>query len=320
MSTFNLGAMNHSSHTNENAGFLGTAMSRRGAFGAFGALSAVALLAACGNDAKTVTSAPGSSNTATGVGSSNTASGAGPSDTASGAGPSDTAATAETAAAPIATSGVVATDGTCTEVPTETGGPYPADGSNGPNILSLDGVVRSDIRTSIGSASGVAAGVPLSTTLTVVDTANGCAPLAGAAIYLWHCNIDGAYSMYSQGVTNENYLRGVQETDANGQVTFLSIFPAAYSGRWPHIHFEVYESLTGATSGGKVLVTSQLALPEDVCSTVFASAGYESSVQNMAQTSLSTDNVFSDDEGVHQIPAINGDVSAGYAAALTVGV
>lgn len=180
--------------------------------------------------------------------------------------------------------------------------------------------MRSDIRTSIGSASGVAAGVPLSTTLTVVDTANGCEPLAGAAIYFWHCNIDGAHSMYSQGFTDENYLRGVQETDANGQVTFLSIFPAAYSGRGPHIHFEVYESLTGGTSGGNVLVTSQLALPEDVRDVVFASAGCESSVQNMAQTSLSTDNVFSDDEGVHQIPTISGDVTSGYAAALTVGV
>jgi len=49
----------------------------------------------------------------------------------------------------------------------------------------------------------------------------------------------------------------VQEADANGQVTFTTIFPAAYSGRWPHIHFEVYESLAAATSGGKLLTTSQ---------------------------------------------------------------
>ena len=62
-------------------------------------------------------------------------------------------------------------------------------------------------------------------------------------MYLWHCNIDGAYSMYDQSISNENYLRGVQEADANGQVTFTTILPAAHSGRWPHIHFEIYPSV-----------------------------------------------------------------------------
>jgi protocatechuate 3,4-dioxygenase beta subunit len=41
-------------------------------------------------------------------------------------------------------------------------------------------------------------------------------------------------------VTTESYLRGVQVTDSNGQVTFTTIYPACYSGRWPHIHFEVF--------------------------------------------------------------------------------
>ena len=76
---------------------------------------------------------------------------------------------------------------------------------------------------------------------------------------------EGGYSMYSDGITDENYLRGVQEIDANGKVTFTSIFPAAYSGRWPHIHFKVYSSVDDATGGGKAIATSQLALPEDVC-------------------------------------------------------
>ena len=107
--------------------------------------------------------------------------------------------------------------------------------------------MRSDITSSFGSSTTVAAGVPLTITLQVTDTANGCTPLAGAAVYLWHCDIDGKYSMYSEGVTGENYLRGVQETDADGTVTFTSIFPAAYDGRWPHIHFEVYPSVADAT-------------------------------------------------------------------------
>ena len=83
--------------------------------------------------------------------------------------------------------------------------------------------------------------MPLTIKLKVYDT-NGddVAPLAGAAVYLWHCNREGEYSMYSEAIADENYLRGVQETDDDGSVTFTSIFPAAYSGRWPHIHFEVY--------------------------------------------------------------------------------
>ena len=106
--------------------------------------------------------------------------------------------------------------------------------------LTESGIVRSDIRSSFGSSSGTAEGVPLPVELTVVDTANDCEPMAGAAVYLWHCDREGRYSLYSEGATDQNYLRGVQEADANGRVAFTSIFPAAYSGRWPHIHFEVY--------------------------------------------------------------------------------
>ena len=80
----------------------------------------------------------------------------------------------------------------------------------------------------------------------------------------------------------------MQETDADGTVTFTSIFPAAYSGRWPHIHFEVYPSLGAATSAGNKIGTSQLALPEETCDAVYATTGYEQSVRNLAQTSLAT--------------------------------
>ncbi len=125
----------------------------------------------------------------------------------------------------------------CGTIPEETAGPYPGDGSNGPNILTESGVVRSDITSSFGSSTTKAEGVPLTINLVVADQSNGCNALSGAAVYLWHCDREGLYSMYSQGATNENYLRGVQEADADGRVTFKSIFPAAYPGRWPHIHF-----------------------------------------------------------------------------------
>ena len=85
----------------------------------------------------------------------------------------------------------------CEVIPEETAGPFPGDGSNGPDVLSQSGVVRKDIRSSFGSSSGVAAGVPLTISLTLQDGAD-CAPLAGAAVYVWHCDQAGNYSLYSQ--------------------------------------------------------------------------------------------------------------------------
>lgn len=207
--------------------------------------------------------------------------------------------------------------GTCTAIPEETAGPFPGDGSNGANALVLSGVVRGDIRESFAGVTGLAEGVLLTVTLIVVDET--CAPRAGHAVYLWHCDRDGAYSMYSGSAVDQNYLRGVQETDADGQVTFTTIFPAAYDGRWPHIHFEVYPSLASATDAGNKIKTSQLALPESACAEAFAVAGYEASVANLAASSLDTDNVFSDGASL-QLPDITGNVGEGYVATLTVTV
>jgi protocatechuate 3,4-dioxygenase beta subunit len=229
------------------------------------------------------------------------------------AGPSPTGGTAPATAA-------TAADGTCSEIPSETAGPYPADGSNGPDVLNQSGIVRADIRSSFGSASGVAQGVPLTINLTIVDTAKGCGAYAAAAVYLWHCDRDGAYSLYSRGITGENYLRGVQAADGTGLVTFRSIFPGAYAGRWPHIHFEVYADLAGATSARGKVATSQLALPQAICQAVYATDGYAASAGNLARSSLTTDMVFGDDGGVHQLATVTGSVAAGLIANLTVPV
>jgi protocatechuate 3,4-dioxygenase beta subunit len=219
--------------------------------------------------------------------------------------------------ASASTAGATASDGT--SIPEETAGPYPGDGSNGGNVLTESGIVRSDITRSFGSASGVAEGVPLTIRLKVLDTGNGAGALAGAAVYLWHCNIDGKYSLYSEGVTQENYLRGVQETRSDGTVTFTSIFPAAYSGRWPHIHFEVYPSLEAATTASGKLRTSQMALPEAACRQVYATDGYSQSLQNLTQTSLETDMVFSDGYSL-QLGTVTGSVGDGMTASLNVPV
>ena len=86
------------------------------------------------------------------------------------------------------------------------------------------------------------------------------------------------------------------------------------------MHFEIYESLDAATTGGAKLKTSQLALPKNVCDTVYATSGYEQSLDTLAQVSLESDNVFRDDAAVHQLATMSGSVSAGYTAALTIGV
>lgn len=161
--------------------------------------------------------------------------------------------------------------------------------------------------------------MPLTVNLTIQDSGARCANLAGAAVYLWQCDRDGNYSLYSQGVTNQNYLRGVQVSDDGGLVRFQSIFPACYSGRWPHIHFEVYSSLDDVKAGRRPMVTSQLALPKDACDEVFPSPGYEQSVRGLSRVSLERDNVFADGSG-RQLAVVEGSLAAGYTAALSIQV
>jgi protocatechuate 3,4-dioxygenase beta subunit len=221
-----------------------------------------------------------------------------------------------TATAAATTAGTTTDD--CTAIPEETAGPYPGDGSNGPDVLSQSGVVRRDIRSSFGDLSGTAEGVPLTVKVAVRDASNGCAALAGAAVYLWHCDRDGEYSLYT--ITDQNYLRGVQATGNDGVATFTSIFPACYPGRWPHIHFEVYPSLAAATDDANTIATSQIALPEDACNEVYATDGYGQSVTHMQQVSLRTDNVFGDNGGAYQVGTLTGSVDAGYVVELAVPV
>jgi protocatechuate 3,4-dioxygenase beta subunit len=238
--------------------------------------------------------------------------------TIAGCAPGAPSAAPSSAASSAAAGGASTAD--CDVIPEETAGPYPGDGSNGPDVLNQSGIVRSDIRSSFGSSSGTATGVPLTIKLAIQEDANNCAPLAGAAVYLWHCDQEGRYSLYSQGVTDQNYLRGVQEADANGQVTFLSVFPACYSGRWPHIHFEVYPSLAKATDPSNKIATSQIALPKEICDAVYATDGYGQSVATLARVSLASDNVFGDDGGAHQLGTVSGSVASGLTVELAVPV
>ena len=267
---------------------------RRQAIALLAGAAGATVLAACANSSSTATTT-GDTTASTATTTGNTTAG-------------DT--TPVTDATPDAT--------TCTTpIPEETAGPYPGDGSNGPDVLSDPAVVRDDLTTSFGDYSGTAAGVPITLHLTVLDSARGCAALEGGAIYLWHADKDGQYSMYT--APEANYLRGVGELDDTGTVTFQSIFPGCYDGRWPHMHFEVYPSLADALSASNRIVTSQLALPKDQCEVAYAAAGYETSIDNLSRTSLERDMVFAD--GVdQQLATVTGDATTGFTVELTMTV
>lgn len=223
-----------------------------------------------------------------------------------------------------------ASDASCVAEPTETNGPYPADGTNTAsgatsNVLTQSGIVRSDIRSSFIGSTNTADGVQLQIVLQLVDVSNGCAAIAGAAVYLWHCDAAGRYSLYSSGITTESYLRGVQVTDSEGKVTFTTIYPACYSGRWPHIHFEIFTGgLTSASTGRIATLISQLAMPAATNTAVFSGdSRYTASIANYNAISLSSDNVFGDNTSAQlaqQTPALSGSITAGYTGTVVVGI
>ncbi|PNL17384.1 intradiol ring-cleavage dioxygenase [Micrococcus sp. FDAARGOS_333] len=265
---------------------IGTVVTRRNALGVFGAGAGALLLAACGAGASESSSSGSSSSSA---------------------------------AASSSTSGAAASSASgkdYTEMNTETAGPYPADGSNGPDVLEESGIERADLTSSIDGGDAVD-GVPLTLTLNVIDMAEDNAPMTGAAVYIWHCDAEGRYSMYSDGVTDATWLRGVQVVGDDGTVTFTTIIPGCYAGRWPHIHFEVFPDKASITDATHAVLTSQIALPKEACDAVYAESAYTGSAENLANVSLDTDNVFSDGYD-QQLVALTGSVSQGYTGTVDV--
>jgi protocatechuate 3,4-dioxygenase beta subunit len=173
----------------------------------------------------------------------------------------------------------------CIATPSEIRGPFPADGTRtfgrALNILAEQGLERRDIRSSIAGLDGTAEGAELALELTVVS-AEGCAPLAGRAVYLWQCDARGDYSMYNR--EDVNYQRGLQPCGEDGIAHFTSIVPGCYGGRMPHLHLEVFENIAAAAGGTPPLLVSQLAFPADACREIYADrATYGQSMENLAR-------------------------------------
>lgn len=233
-------------------------------------------------------------------------------------GSGESTASAQSSSASGTATATDAADTTYTEMPTETAGPYPGDGSNGQDVLDMSGVERSDIRSSIGGGA-TADGVEITLVLNIIDMANDNKPMQGAAVYVWHCDAEGNYSMYADSLEDETYLRGVQVADSSGKVTFTSIMPGCYSGRWPHIHFEVFPDVDSITDATNNVLTSQIAIPQDTAEQVYALSQYTGSSANLQKVTLSSDNVFSDGWD-QQIPQVSGNVESGYTISIDVPV
>ena len=199
-----------------------------------------------------------------------------------------------------------AASGTCTLTATETDGPYPLYA-----ILTNSILTREDITEG-------KTGVPLTLTITLQDLSSGCTPITGAGIYIWHCDKDGIYSGYATstnaGSTTTTFLRGVQVTDSNGQVTFTTIFPGWYAGRITHIHAQVY--LNDSLVSGTAIATTQLAFPIDITTAVYDTSLYTKG-QNTSVTSFSADNVFSDGTSTEML-SLTGDTTNGYVATMAI--
>lgn len=200
----------------------------------------------------------------------------------------------------------VAVDNSCTVTPTETEGPFPTK--------TPASYIRSDIR------KGDGIGADMKAMITIVDVNTGCNPLEGALVDVWHCDVNGDYSEYggiqmqTTNYQSEHWFRGRQVTDANGQVTFQTIFPGWYQGRATHIHVHVYNS------SGKSLLITQIAFQDSLCETVNTTGADYGYTKGMSgYTYNERDNVFSD--GVEkEMSTTMGSLATGFEMAITIKV
>ncbi|MGC3981928.1 MAG: hypothetical protein QM808_11755 [Steroidobacteraceae bacterium] len=203
----------------------------------------------------------------------------------------------------------------CVVAPTETIGPYPAF-TNG--IVTLSSIFRQDMTTDPSGNYSQRTGVPLIMDIKIVNTNNNCAPLVGYDVYVWHCDADGYYSYYSgqpgylgtKSYPNGYFLRAAQTSNSCGEVTFNTIFPGWYTGRYAHLHIAV-------ALGSTQEAVTQMTWPADIITNVYGNSSYYTA-HGQNTTSFSGDNVFLGNSG--QIATTTGSISAGYHSQWVLGI
>ena len=198
----------------------------------------------------------------------------------------------------------------------------PATAPTGPTSSSDSGVVRKDIRLELRLVARPSpTGVPLTIRFAVMDLANACEPLAGAAVYAWHCDQAGPLLDVLAGRRGRELpaRRPGGRRRRHRRRSRASSRPATRAAGRTSTSRSTRASTRRRRSGNKI-ATSQIALPADTCASVYATSGYEQSVSNLSQVSLNTDNVFGDDGGVHELGTISGSIEGGLTVELAVGV
>ncbi|HEY0230844.1 MAG TPA: hypothetical protein VGC55_06315 [Dokdonella sp.] len=195
-----------------------------------------------------------------------------------------------------------ASKGVCVLAPELTIGPYFVD----------EHLNRSDI-TEGSSDIFIADAVPLALTINALSPAAGCVPLAGVQIDLWHCHAGGLYSdEAANGTLGQTWLRGYQVTDANGNVSFATVYPGWYPGRTIHIHLMARWFDAGGNTTYEF--TTQLFFDEAVNDAVMAKAPYNS--RGARTTTNSSDSIFSSS----MLMATQGNGDGSYHAAISIGL
>ncbi|MGH7792006.1 MAG: intradiol ring-cleavage dioxygenase [Thermodesulfobacteriota bacterium] len=192
----------------------------------------------------------------------------------------------------------------CVVRPEQTEGPFFVD----------EHLNRSDIRPDPSDGS-VKQGVLLQLVLRVSRFAsNGCSPLLGANVDIWHCDALGAYSDFSfEGTAGKKFLRGYQVTDANGSVRFTTIYPGWYPGRTVHIHFKVR---TGSASVRSYEFTSQLYFDDSITDEVHTKEPYASRGQRTLRNAQ--DGIYR--AGGNQLMLLLKKAGQGYEATFDIGL
>jgi protocatechuate 3,4-dioxygenase beta subunit len=216
----------------------------------------------------------------------------------------------------------------CVAATNVTRGPYFVDNQSDPNITDddVDASIpeRSDIRSDTKGSTGTQGGLPLYLNIVVgAYSSSGCSSLANAQVHIWHCNAQGVYSDVQASsndndanLTGENFLRGYQYTDADGKVSFTTIYPGWYSGRAVHIHVKVrvFDSSGNITTEA----TTQLFFNDSTTDAVYAAnSQYERSTSR--DTLNASDSIYNS-ESPALLVDLTGSAGTAFTGSISIGV